>query len=180
MKNKIPSAKVIGRYDATALIGLPVILIDAAREIREKGDPDPSIALPSPGELSAAAALVRCQMPQRLRGDEVKALRKIADLTQAALIAALGGETAVGTISRWETNDKPVSSYVEKMVRLAVCERLKGRAPGVMHAPGAILALKLTDKKPSPVELRRALVRADGGMVETWSDAKATAVNMAA
>ena len=165
MKQTAPKGKTIGRWDATALIGLSVIVIDAAIEIAEPGDEDgPSIAIPALDEFSAAAALVRCQMKQRLQGTEVATLRKIAGFRQRAMSEAIGGETAVETISRWETADKPVGTYIERLVRLAICEAVKGRAPGVVYAPGAILSLSMVKaKRVPPVELRR--VRSRAGMV---------------
>jgi hypothetical protein len=73
-RNQPPAGKAIDRYDATDLIGLPVVVIGAALEIREDDDTDgPSIAIPSLEEFGAAAALARCQMPQRLRGFDVTA-----------------------------------------------------------------------------------------------------------
>lgn len=157
MKKTAPKGKTIGRWDATALIGLPVTVIDAAIEIREPGDEGgPSIAIPSLDEFSAAAALVRCQMRQRLRGQEVAALRKIAGFRQRALSEAIGGETAVETISRWETGDKPVGTYIERLVRIAISEALKERAKGVAYSPAAILTLAMVDAKRVPrIELRR-------------------------
>lgn len=172
MKKTAPKGKTIGRWDATALIGLPVTVVDAAIEIREPDDVGGhSIAIPALDEFSAAAALVRCQMRQRLRGQEVAALRKIAGFRQRALSEAIGGETAVETISRWETADRSVGTYIERLVRLAICEAVKGRAPGVAYAPGPILSLSMVNaKRVPPVELRR--VRSRAGMVVV--DAAAT------
>lgn len=157
MKQTAPKGKTIGRWDATALIGLPVVVIDAAIEIAEPGDEDgPSIAVPLLDEFSAAAALVRCQMKQRLRGEEVAALRKIAGFRQRALSEAIGGETAVETISRWETGDKPVGTYIERLVRIAISEAVKARANGVSYSPSTILTLSMVDAKRVPrIELRR-------------------------
>ena len=181
MRTRPPKGKTIGRWDATALIGLPVIVIDAAVEIAEPAEEGgPSIAVPALEEFSAAAALVRCQMRQRLRGAEVAALRKIAGFRQRAMSDAIGGETAVETISRWETADKPVGTYIERLVRLAICEAVKDRAPGVAYAPTVILALAMVEAKRVPkVELRRVRTRA-GSMVVDAASAEETAATAAA
>lgn len=157
MKKTAPKGKTIGRWDATALIGLPVTVVDAAIEIREPDDVGGhSIAIPALDEFSAAAALVRCQMRQRLRGQEVAALRKIAGFRQRALSEAIGGETAVETISRWETGDKPVGTYIERLVRIAISEAVKERAKGVAYSPAGILTLTMVEAKRLPkIELRR-------------------------
>lgn len=160
-KNHPPAGKTIGRYDATALIGLPVVVIDAAMSFTEKDDiGGPSIAIRRLDEFSAAAALARCQMPQRLRGTEVAAIRKIAGFTQRALSDSIGGETAVETISRWENHDKPVTTYIERLVRIAICEVTRQLAPGIAYDAAALLALKMTEAKRVPlVELRIARVK---------------------
>jgi DNA-binding transcriptional regulator YiaG len=162
MRQTAPKGKTIGRWDATALIGLPVTVIDAAIEVSEPGDEGgPSIAIPALDEFSAAAALVRCQMKQRLRGAEVAALRKIAGFRQRALSEAIGGETAVETISRWETGDKPVGTYIERLVRIAISEAVKDRATGVTYSPAVILRLPMAEAKRVP----RIALRRQGGRV---------------
>src|SRR4051794_10541467 len=98
-------AKTLERYDATALIGLPVIVVNGAKEITEAGDngeTESYVHIPQLEELSAAVAMARCLMPHRLRGCEIRAVRKILGMTARDLSDAMGENTAVETISRWE------------------------------------------------------------------------------
>lgn len=72
------------------------------------------------------------------------------------------------TSSRWETRDKAVSSYMERLV--AIGEAVKDRAPGV---PAALVPMTLVEgKRVPPVELRRARTRAGMQMVQAGSRGK--------
>src|SRR6266705_1662244 len=72
-----PIERVLEEYDATPLVGLRTLVHNAAIEralLRE---------------LLASAAVKRCIMPLRLRGSEVKAMRRILKLTLAELAKKL-------------------------------------------------------------------------------------------
>src|SRR5262245_41966797 len=107
-------------YDATVLVGLRTIVHDAAIVRIEDGEQ--TIEIPKLRGLLAAAAVARCLMPIRLRGWEIKAMRKIMKLTLAELAKRLDERTATETVSRWESEAQPMGSYVEKLLRLLVCE----------------------------------------------------------
>ena len=66
-------------------------------------------------ELSAAAAIVRCLMPIRLQGREVRAIRKIAGWTGAELTERMDVKASPETISRWEDDKqlltRPSNTY---------------------------------------------------------------------
>ena len=82
--------KVLDSYDATAHVGLRVIVRGAAVE-RVDGTCEATIELPKLNELRATAAMMRCLMPERLHGAEIKAMRKIMGLT----LAGPSGSTSV-------------------------------------------------------------------------------------
>src|SRR5689334_20752722 len=126
-------AKDLDRYDASALVGLNVILVNGAKEVVEVDDGKEVsyVQVPNLEELSAAAAVVRCLMPQKLRGAEIRALRKIAGMTARELSDAMGGKPALETISRWENEAEFAGGYAESVLRLAICEHIKDRAPGI-------------------------------------------------
>src|ERR1700693_142846 len=68
--------RILPEYDATALVGLKTLVGNAAIErVDEQGEV--TVELPKQSELLAAAAVVRCLMPIRLRGSEIKAMRRI-------------------------------------------------------------------------------------------------------
>ena len=119
--------KIIEEYDATPLVGLHTVVISAAMA-REDEDGEKIIELPKLRELIASAAILRCLMPIRLRGSEVKAMRKAMRMTLAELARKLDARTAPETVSRWETETQPMGAYVEKLLRLLVCETLRESA----------------------------------------------------
>lgn len=170
-------ATEIPRYDASALVGLNVVLVNGAKEIIEvNGDHEQVsyVEVPNLEELSAAAALVRCMMPQKLLGSEIRALRKIAGMTARELSEAMGGQPAIETISRWENDHEFAGGYAESVLRLAICERVKECAPGVDYSADKVNRVKLIGngkqtKVPPAIELRRMLVRHDHRTNNSWT-----------
>jgi DNA-binding transcriptional regulator YiaG len=136
--------RTLDRYDATARVGLRTMVDNAAIE-RLEADGETRVELPEMTQLLATAAVVRCLMPARLRGREIRAMRKIMDLTLVDLAKKLDGRTAPETISRWESEAQPMGGYVEKVFRLVVCTALKADAPGVDYHDGMIANLVQVD-----------------------------------
>ena len=96
--------RTVSEYDASALVGLKVIARHAAIMSNDEED---TVELPKLQELMATAAIARCLMPQRLRGHEIKAMRKILRMTLAELADGMDSKTAVETVSRWESERQP-------------------------------------------------------------------------
>jgi DNA-binding transcriptional regulator YiaG len=128
------SGRRLDRYDASALIGLRTIVRDAAIE-RVDEDGVHSVELPKMRELAASAAVARCLTPIRLRGAEIKAMRKIMGLTLAELAKELDERTAPETVSRWESEAQPMGGYLEKLLRLLVCKALRRERPACPMTP---------------------------------------------
>lgn len=169
-------AKELARYDASTLVGLNVILVNGAKEIIEidGGEQVTYVEVPNLEELSAAAAVVRCLMSQKLRGSEIRALRKIAGMTARELSEAMGGQPALETISRWENEGDFAGGYAESVLRLAICERVKDRAPGIDYSADKVNRVKLIgngkQSKPAPkIVLRRMLVRHQQRTNDSWT-----------
>ena len=129
-------------------------------------------------QLRATAAVLRALMPERLRGPEIKAMRKIMGLTLAELARRLDARTAPETVSRWEAEAQPIGGYAEKVLRLLICETLRPDAQGVEYGGAMIASLKLTDPwaadpdyqlAPIMVELI-ALKELSGAIVQTYHD----------
>jgi len=174
-----PIERVLEEYDATPLVGLRTLVHNAAIErVDENGEE--TIELPLLRELLASAAVKRCIMPLRLRGSEVKAMRRILKLTLAELAKKLDERTATETVSRWESEAQPMGGYVEKLFRLIICEELTKQAPGVDYNASKIAQIKLRDPwKTTPdykgpyIELWLIKIREQSGsVIEAW-DAKA-------
>jgi DNA-binding transcriptional regulator YiaG len=172
---KRASPSPLKEYDATTLVGLRTVVHGAAIErIDEKGEV--SVELPKLPELMATAAVIRCLVPIRLRGTEIKAMRKIMGLTLSELAKRLDERTATETISRWESEAQPMGGFAEKLLRLLVCEELCKDAPGVNYNASMIANLKVADPwRPDPEyqlpALHLELMKMNdqsGSIIETW------------
>lgn len=181
-KNEETIPRVLDVYDATTLVGLRTVVYGAAIESVDE-DGEVEIELPNLRGMLASAAVVRCLMPIRLRGFELKAIRRIMKLTLAELAAKLDERTAIETVSRWESEAQPMGGYVEKLMRLLVCEELHADAPGVAYKAAMIANMKVMDPWRSdedfevpPIHLNLILVKeqASGSIIEAW-DAKEAA-----
>jgi DNA-binding transcriptional regulator YiaG len=172
--------RTLEKYDATVHVGLRTIVCHAAIErIDEEGEE--TIELPKPRQLRTSAAMVRCLMPIRLRGSEIRAVRTIMGLTLAERASMLDEKTAVETVSRWETEAQPMGGYAEKILRLLVCEQLKSEAPGVEYNGSMIAQLKVKDPwradpdyvVPNVVLTLIQMKEQSGSIIETWNAKKA-------
>ena len=163
--------QIIGEYDATPLVGLHTIVIDAAiKRVDENGEE--TIELPKLRDLIAAAAIMRCLMPIRLRGSEMKAMRKAMRMTLADLAHKLDARTAPETVSRWETEAQPMGVYVEKLLRLLVCETLKQNAPGIEYNASMIANMSVNDPDDSvpPIRLVYTKIKQQSGpVIDAWA-----------
>ena len=162
-------------YDATPLVGLHTLVRNAAIEtVDEDGG---SVEVPKLPELLATAAILRCLMPIRLRGAEMKAMRKAMKMTLADLARKLDARTAPETVSRWESEAQPMGGYVEKLLRLLVCETLKEKAPGIDYNASMIAHLTVMDPwatdpeyKVPPVRLVYTKIKQQAGpVIDAWA-----------
>ena len=171
------TAKILDTYDATPHIGLRTVVRGAAFERTDEAG-EQTIELPKPRELRAAAAIVRCLMPIKLRGWEIKAMRKIMNLTLADLAKKLDERTAAETISRWENEAQPMGGYAERLLRLLVCEDLQKEAPGIEYSARMIADLRIGDPWKADPDCEAPLIdlkliqlkERSGSIIETWND----------
>jgi DNA-binding transcriptional regulator YiaG len=163
-------------FDATALVGLRTHVMNAAIEhIDERGES--TIELPKLRELLATAAVSRCLMPIRIRGSELRMMRRLMKLTLADLAGRLDERTAPETVSRWESEAQPMGGYVEKLIRLIVCEELSKEAPGVEYSASKIAHLRVTDPwrmdpdyEVPAIELKYVPMKVDhAAIIDTWA-----------
>ncbi len=172
--------EILASYDATPHVGLHTIVRNAAI-VHKEADGEETIELPKPRELRASAAVVRCLMPVKLRGWEIKAMRKIMGLTLTDLAKRLDGRAAAEPVSRWDADTQPMGGYAEKVFRLVVCEALRKEAPGIEYGDGMIANLAIHDPWRTDAEfelppIMLSLIQMkeqSGSIVETWNDKKA-------
>lgn len=168
--------QILDRFDATKVVGLRVYVENAA--VQEKdATGEITVEIPQLKGLLASAAVSRCLMPIRLRGHEIRAIRKIAGLTLAKLAERMDTKAAPETISRWETGSQPIGGYAEKVLRLLICEALHGDAQGVSYDASIIANLRvldpwITNKNYEVPYLEFQLVkmkeRESGSVVDAW------------
>lgn len=168
--------RTLDEFDATPFVGLRTLVKDAAIE-REDENGEITIELPKLRELLAAAAVTRCLMPIRLRGAEMKAMRKAMKMTLSDLAKKLDDRTAPETVSRWESEAQPMGGYVEKLLRLLVCETLKEEAPGIEYNASLIANLRVIDPwradpnyvVPPVVLVLVKIKQQSGPVIEAWA-----------
>jgi len=168
--------RTLDEFDATPLVGLRTLVKDAAIE-RQDENGEITIELPKLRELLAAAAVMRCLMPMRLRGAEMKAMRKAMKMTLSDLAKKLDDRTAPETVSRWESEAQPMGGYVEKLLRLLVCETLKEEAPGIEYNASLIANLRVIDPwradpnyvVPPVVLVLVKIKQQSGPVIEAWA-----------
>jgi DNA-binding transcriptional regulator YiaG len=162
-------------YDATKLVGLRVIVHNAAVHRVDEGGEE-TTEVPKLRELLASSAVSRCIMPCRLRGWEIKAIRRIMGLTLNDFAHKLDERTAAETVSRWESEAQPMGGFAEKTLRLVVCEELRKEAPGVTYDASMIANLHVLDPWRIDAEyelpyLHLELVRVkeqSGTVIDAW------------
>jgi DNA-binding transcriptional regulator YiaG len=180
-QRRIPIERVLETYDATTFVGLRTIVCNAAIErVNERGEE--TIEMPKPRELRASVAMVRCLMPIKLQGWEIKAMRKIMGLTLAELAKKLDERTAPETVSRWEADAQPMGGYADRVLRLIICDELRRQTPGVEYNDGMIAKMKVSDPwrednnyevPPIFIKLIQLKEQSSGSIIETWNPKKA-------
>ncbi len=172
--------KVLDSYDATVHVGISTVIYRAAI-VQYDEDGEETIEIPRQDELRASVAVARCLMPIRLRGSELKAIRKILGKTLEEMAKSLDERTAMETVSRWESETQPMGGYAEKLFRLFVCEELKDHAPGIEYNGKMIADLRVLDPwrvdaefQVPPVHLSLIeLKERSGTIIEAWNERKA-------
>lgn len=138
------NTRALPEHDVSDIVGLRVVILNAVTEVIED-DGSAGVNVPETGALVAAAAVARCLMSVRLRGNELRAIRKIVGWTAADLAAKLGEKTSPETISRWENEKQPMGGYAEKVFRLVVCEELHAAVDGIPYKGKMIADMVVVD-----------------------------------
>ena len=109
------------------------------------------ITIPDLAGLIAAVAVVRCTLPLKLNGEEIRFMRRA--LGWAAKEMAEKLNVRAETASRWEREEDPIGPGYEKVLRIAVCSKLRKDAPRTRCSVDDILALDLRGVRPPDQEL---------------------------
>lgn len=118
-------------------------------EVRRCGEcGEHEVVIPAAQDLHRAIARYVAKLPVRLRGQEIRFLRKYLGYSSADAAAAL--DVKPETMSRWENDKAEMSPMVERLLRLMVYNL----EPAEVYPPGE-LTRERTASRPSPVRLER-------------------------
>ena len=153
------------------LLGIPVILLDAAVEERcEECGSVVATAIPDLDGLIAAAAVTRAMNVVKLMGDEIRFLRKAIGVSGKNLAAAL--EVAPETLSRWENGKDPIGPSSEKLLRMIVAGVLSTKAPAVDVDVDAIVNMRIqsvrSNIEPSRMVFERVRMKVERKKENHW------------
>ncbi len=99
------------------------------------------ITIPDLNGLIAAAALVRSMVATKLKGEEIRFLRRALGWNARTFAAKLNVRHE--TVSRWENDADAMNPAHEKLLRLAVGENLRQMAPLVTFSVDKIMDMDL-------------------------------------
>jgi len=112
------------------LLGLSgVILVDSVDEFRCTKCGERIVSIPDLAGLIKAVAVTRAKISRKLRGRDVRFLRKAMEWNAKTLAQNLG--ISEGTVSRWENDKEPMGPSSEKLLRLIVLIELGEETPGI-------------------------------------------------
>lgn len=139
---KLLGCEVLPEYQDEVL-GVPVILKNGVmKRVYDNGDE--TFEIINERGLIAAVAMVRALDPLRLTGRDVRFFRKVLGLTATDFAQALN--VAPETVSRWENDKRGLGGhggFVDKGIRLFVCEKLREQAPALDYHAKAIAEMKV-------------------------------------
>jgi|HubBroStandDraft_6_1064221.scaffolds.fasta_scaffold399799_2 transcriptional regulator with XRE-family HTH domain len=128
--------------------GLPVILLKAV-EITRCGSCHEVLSkkIPNLQKLIAAMAIVRVSDPLKLRGEDIRFLRKAMNWTGKEMAAALG--VSPETVSRWENGKDLIGVANEKLLRFIVGTELEESAPAIDFDAQQISNMRIESVRPA-------------------------------
>jgi DNA-binding XRE family transcriptional regulator len=142
----------IQRYEAKKELmgGMQVVLMDVVRQlICDKCGAVLRTDIPDVPGLIAAVCVARAKENLKLKGEEIRFLRKTAGWTAAKLAQELN--TADETVSRWENGAMIIGDPNERILRWKICRALEQKAPGIIWNDNELLSLKITPFKTRPL-----------------------------
>src|SRR5689334_2170966 len=133
---------VLEKYEDDLIgIGRPVALINSVFEERCEKCDFTQIVVPDLDGLIAAIAASRALHPLKLRGEELRFMRKALEVSARDLADVVG--VTQETMSRWENNHDPISPTVEKLLRLIIGGLLSKKAPAIDFDVKTIADMKI-------------------------------------
>jgi putative transcriptional regulator len=141
--NKMASKRENHKYTACGLDYVTLVNVEV-RRCQSCGEWE--VVIPKLEQLHRVLAQTVAQAKSRLRGSEIRFLRKYLGYSGAEAADALS--VTPETMSRWENDKVPISQSAERFLRLMVVNQ----QPAQFYPLEELLADK-TDKKPAPIKL---------------------------
>jgi putative zinc finger/helix-turn-helix YgiT family protein len=141
--NKMTSKRENHKYTAC---GLDYVTLANVEVLRCKACGEWEVVIPKIEELHRVLALAVAQAKAKLRGNEVRFLRKYLGLSGAEAASALS--VTPETMSRWENDKVPISESAERFLRLMVANQ----QPTQFYPLDDLMAARPA-KKPAPIKL---------------------------
>ena len=143
--------EVLARYEI-ADPGIP-FRVTIENAVRAWRDPESgrivATSIPAFEELVAQLAIFRAHLPWKLRGDEIRFLRRVLDKSGKDFAKAIGLKPE--TLSRCEHGRQPLGEQTERLLRLYVVEMLQDRAPAALICRRDILQMGLRSRPDKPL-----------------------------
>ena len=137
----ISHERLLPRYEPPRLGLAGVVLLNAVLEERcDCCESVESVTIPNLQGMIAAASVCRILDPTKLRGSEIRFLRKALEKTGSELGEILNIRKE--TVSRWENDQEPIGPHLEKLLRLLVGDQLGPRS-AVRYESKQVLFMKI-------------------------------------
>jgi len=139
--------RVLSEYeDDLIIIGRSVCLVNSVLEERCASCEHVQRTIPDLDGLLAAAAVSRALHRLKLRGEELRFMRKVLQISSRELADVVG--VTPETMSRWENNRDPITATSEKLLRFIVAGMLRDKAPFIEFDMKDIAEMRLVPVYP--------------------------------
>jgi putative zinc finger/helix-turn-helix YgiT family protein len=144
--------KMVEHYE-DSLMGIPVVLYRSVMQSACEACQDIETTIPNMNGLISATAVARIKIAIKLKGTEIRFLRKALGVSGKKLAELLGVRDE--TVSRWENGKEPIGPTSEKLLRLLVGLELSSQAPGIDFDEREIgqMSIKAVQSSDKPVVL---------------------------
>lgn len=133
--------RTIDRYEERNLgLPYPVVLFNAVEEELDEAGNVVGIHIPGLETLVTTVAVIRCLVPFRLTGQEVKFIRRV--IGKPAKQFAEDLEMDAATFSRWENDKQTVGAWADKQLRHAAIILLRDKVPHLSLDPKQVVDLR--------------------------------------
>jgi len=140
--NRPTTRRVLSEYEDDLIgIGMPVVLVNSVVEVSCEACGVAEREIPDFDGLVAAVAVSRAMHPFKLRGEELRFLRKAMEVSGKELADVIG--VTPETMSRWENNRDPITPAMEKLIRLMVIARLGEKVPAMDFDPKEVADMRI-------------------------------------